>query len=202
MLSYGEEVVISERLRDRLSRLVALARENPRQAARVVARRVICFLRSFAPYVTNIIFPPKMPTLPSDQCDAFSAFRGQIDKQGERRSSASGAQDIIDLKSPLIECGEGDLLPGAVSLQDRQLCNDATILAQSPLSVIMPQQQWSYGILLPINHAKLASAGERVVIQLKLVVRDGQIGVAGIDASLKTLTTLEHFVGSGRRQLR
>lgn len=55
MRGYGREVVVSKPLRCRLRMLVALTRENPRQAARVVARRAIAFLSSFSQLVTDII---------------------------------------------------------------------------------------------------------------------------------------------------
>ena len=105
-------------------------------------------------------------------------------------------------RSPIIEHTEGDVLPGIVSIDKRQLCNDAAILANSPLCVSMPQQRWSYGILLPLNIGLLPNSGNQLVIRLDVSVRGGAIGIAGVDASGSALTTAEHTVGDGTATVR
>jgi nicotinamidase-related amidase len=99
--------------------------------------------------------------------------------------------------SPLFGFGEGDLLPDVISVSDNYIFEGAAVAANSPLRVIMPNRQWSYGFLLPINHRKVARYNEKIVIRATVAVCEGHIGIAGVDDSGRTLTTLEHFAGSG-----
>jgi hypothetical protein len=101
------------------------------------------------------------------------------------------------LRSSLVERGEGDALSDIVSAQSWEKCNDAVVLGVSPLTIAMPQQQWAYGLLLPLDHRALPPSDEDIIIKLSLLVRGGgAIAVAGVDASLM-LTTIEHVVGEG-----
>lgn len=110
-----------------------------------------------------------------------------------RSSRARGAADVA-FTSPLAEFAAGDLLSNVVSLQNAQICNDATILSSSPLTIRMPMQQWAYGFLVPINRDAVSNATRALVIQMHLLVRSGEIGIAVVDESLSNLITIEQFV--------
>lgn len=107
----------------------------------------------------------------------------------------------VDLQSPLIERAEGRALPGVVSLDRFKPCNDAVVLARAPLRVRMPEQQWSYGLLLPLDHAALPATGATAVVRLELTVHGGMVGIAGIGPDLRTLTTVERSVAAGTAAL-
>jgi putative capsular polysaccharide synthesis protein len=106
--------------------------------------------------------------------------------------------NCLNLGSPLVERGEGETLPGIVSIREYKLCNDVALLSNEPIVVAMPEQQWSYGLLLPLNHSALPPGDKDIVIQLVLSVRNGgAVGIAGLDAALTGLTTTEQVVGGG-----
>jgi Putative capsular polysaccharide synthesis protein len=111
--------------------------------------------------------------------------------------SSLGVHDVIKLNSPLIEFSEGELLPDVISLKNWQLCNDATILTHEPLTVRMPKPQWSYGVLLPLT-MQLRDQAQTICVRLELHVRSGQIGFAGVDRTLGTLTTAEKIITPDR----
>jgi hypothetical protein len=67
----------------------------------------------------------------------------------------------------------------------------------------MPEQRWAYGISYPLNHATLQRrpADAPCVLQIKLSVEGGIIGVAGCDFEGSSFTTPESFA-QGTTQIR
>jgi hypothetical protein len=94
---------------------------------------------------------------------------------------------------PLIELTPGMPIPGPVSLHRYTLCNDAILLAAEPPSIAMPQQPWAYGVQFPLDFALLNSIppDRPAVVQLKLVVEGGMVGVAACNSDRSQFTTAE-----------
>jgi Putative capsular polysaccharide synthesis protein len=109
--------------------------------------------------------------------------------------------DQAGQNSELFERAEGEVSPPAVALR-WELCNDAIVLSTSPLTIRMPRQQWSYGLLLPLDPRAMPAQPQGVVVRLRLAVRNGMIGVAGVEAGLAVLTTAEQVVGDGEITVR
>ena len=72
------------------------------------------------------------------------------------------------------------------------------IRGRSPLCISMPTQRWTYGLIAPVNMSAVPSGIDKLVLKLDLSVREGDIGIAGVDESLSTLTTVERFISPGR----
>ena len=53
-------------------------------------------------------------------------------------------------------------------------------------------------LIAPVNMSAVPSGIDKLVIKLDLSVREGDIGIAGVDESLSTLTTVERFISPGR----
>jgi hypothetical protein len=66
----------------------------------------------------------------------------------------------------------------------------------------MPRQQWCYGLLLPLDKEAVPEQVHSIVVHLRLAVRNGSVGVAGVEAGLATLTTQEHLVGDSETTIR
>ena len=101
---------------------------------------------------------------------------------------------------PLLERASEAPIAGALSVDRYQLCNNATLLSVAPLSIKMPDQQWSYGILFPLDHDKLPT-NESCIAHIKFAAEGGAVGVAGCSADGARLTTPE-TVARGAAEVR
>lgn len=79
-----------------------------------------------------------------------------------------------------------------------RLCNSASILSRIPPTVRFPDEQWSYGLTIPINHRALPANIEGITAQLTVTVQNGALGIFGVADDLRTLTSLERIVGEGK----
>lgn len=105
--------------------------------------------------------------------------------------------------SPLIQPVPKAAIHGALSLSRYRVCDGATLVSTEPLSIKMPQQQWAYGILFPLDHGAFNGkpADALFVLQVKLVVEGGSVGVAACNADGSAFTSPEAFV-SGTAEIR
>jgi hypothetical protein len=86
-------------------------------------------------------------------------------------------------------------IPDGLSLSRYTLSNGASRASAVPLCILLPQQQWAYGVSFPLDHAALSgrSADAPCVVHVKLVVEGGVVGVAACDANGSSLTAPEDF---------
>jgi hypothetical protein len=104
---------------------------------------------------------------------------------------------------PLVDRIPGDLIPGAVSLPKYALANGAALLGAEPLSIEMPQQQWAYGVVFPLDHTALSGrlGNASCVAYVNLVVEGGIVGVAASSADGSKFVVPE-TVASGDTEVR
>jgi len=114
------------------------------------------------------------------------------------RMTGNAQSSETELTSPLFEHAEGAILPDVVSISRSQICNDAAILSHAPLALRLPAQQWSYGLLVPINTNAIPKDLNALTVKFELTIDEGNLGIAGIDEHLSKLTTSERFLGPGR----
>jgi hypothetical protein len=114
------------------------------------------------------------------------------------RTAGNAESSEVELTSPLFEHADGAILPDVVSIGRSQTCNDAVILSQVPLAVRLPAQQWSYGLLIPINVDAIPKDLNALTVKFDLTIHEGNLGIAGVEEHASKLTTTERFLGPGR----
>src|SRR5687767_12919409 len=95
----------------------------------------------------------------------------------------------------------GSPLPGLVALDAMQPSNNAALESSNPWRMQLPEEQWAYGILIPIHCPPPWPPERRALVTFDLEVESGRIGVAGIDISQTRLTTPEHHVSQGAERI-
>jgi hypothetical protein len=75
----------------------------------------------------------------------------------------------------------GRLIPNAISLAWHVPVNGATIECDEPLTAMLPQEPWAYGLFFPMRPRAFANHQGPAVVQIDLAVISGSVGVAAVD---------------------
>lgn len=85
------------------------------------------------------------------------------------------------------EYGPGEPMPGVIAAERADLLNGATT-GPDGQTVVLPAEQWSYGLALPFQHQALPPHCGAIVVELKLSAISGRCGISAVDSSLSTVS--------------